>query len=216
VNKREFSDACKKAAITEAFKGGAFALAVAGGAVLFATKTNANFKRFTSLSAKLGIPVTCTLGLFTYRYEIVLNDAPLYPSKYGIEGGYKLSIEADANAAALKPYESMHLHHKVANWLYDNPFSLIMGLGFPFAGFIYKSQMKHTHLSFSQKIMHARVIAQGGVLTILITTMLFRNWMDQHGRFPDPNAHIRSEQEQEESCDYSNTGNNFRSDGRKR
>lgn len=55
----------------------------------------------------------------------------------------------------------MPVHHRVLNAIYDNPFGLVAGLGVPFAGYILVENMKLTHLTLSQKVMHSRVFAQG-------------------------------------------------------
>ena len=55
----------------------------------------------------------------------------------------------------------MPVHHRVLNAIYDNPFVMVAGMGFPFAGYVLKENLKQTHLTLSQKIMHSRVIAQG-------------------------------------------------------
>jgi hypothetical protein len=34
--------------------------------------------------------------------------------------------------------------------------------------------------------MHSRVFAQAGVLSILLTTMAFREYMDRNGRYQEP------------------------------
>lgn len=38
--------------------------------------------------------------------------------------------------------------------------------------------------------MQSRVYAQAGVITILLTTMIFREYMDSHGRFPEPGEKV--------------------------
>ena len=81
----------------------------------------------------------------------------------------------------------MPAHHRVMNMIYDHPFVLIFITGLPIVGTILSSQMKHTHLTLSQKIMHSRVYAQGGILAVAVTTMAFRDYMDKNGRFPEPN-----------------------------
>lgn len=70
--------------------------------------------------------------------------------------------------------------------IYDHPFVLIFITGLPIVATILSSQMKHTHLTLSQKIMHSRVYAQGGILTVALSTMAFRDYMDKNGRFPEP------------------------------
>lgn len=77
------------------------------------------------------------------------------------------------------------MHHMVANALYDNPFSSILGMGIPMAGTIFYSQMKHHNLSFSQKVMATRVYAQGAILVMAMSCMGFREFMNRRGRFPE-------------------------------
>jgi hypothetical protein len=46
--------------------------------------------------------------------------------------------------------------------------------------------MQYSHLKFSQRVMHTRVFAQAGIITIAMSTMAFREYMDRRGRFPEP------------------------------
>ena len=63
---------------------------------------------------------------------------------------------------------NMPVHHRILNAIYDNPFVMVAGMGFPFAGYVLKENLKLTHLTLSQKIMHSRVIAQGINSTLLM------------------------------------------------
>ena len=67
------------------------------------------------------------------------------------------------------------------NYFYVHPFQLIAGTGIPLAVAILNQQLKQPNLKLSQRIMHSRVIAQGGILCILLTTMGFREYMDRRG-----------------------------------
>ena len=84
----------------------------------------------------------------------------------------------------------------------DHPFQVIVGLGIPLAGKILYDQLQVPHLTVSQRIMHSRVVsfrlkyqilstrlflqmAQAGVLSILLSTMAFKEYMDKHGRYVD-------------------------------
>ena len=81
---------------------------------------------------------------------------------------------------------SLPFHHRIMNSLYDHPFGFIAMTGLPFAGFVLRQQMKLTHLTISQRVMHSRVIAQAGIITLALSTMAFREYMDKRGRFPEP------------------------------
>lgn len=176
-------------ALGEAIKYSIGATVVAGGLTVLATLKNKNFAKFMSVSAKTSLPVMAGLGMFGYKFEMVQYDAINHPERWGLE-------ENLAKGKVTK----MPVHHQVLNYLYDHPFYFVSAVGFPFAGFILKEQLKLKHLTLSQKVMHSRVFAQGGVLLILLTTMAFTGYMDKHGRFPEPDEVVSTE----EVVDYSN------------
>ena len=165
----------------QATQDGILASTIVGLATLAATYKSKRFDKMTSISAKVSFPVMAGLGVWSYRYESISLDAMKYPEKWGI---YEDDLKAEL--AQRKPFSSIPFHHKVLNYVYDHPFQLIAGLGVPLAAGILDSQKHNTHLTISQKIMHSRVFAQAGVITILLVTMGFREYMDKHGRYPEP------------------------------
>ena len=114
--------------------------------------------------------------LFTLKYELVLVDASRNPDLYG------LSHEN------LKTGKITHMpfHHRFLNYIHDHPFVMVAGLGLPFASMILYKQMQLKHLKISQRIMQTRVFAQGGVISIALSTMAIKEYMDKRGRFPEP------------------------------
>jgi hypothetical protein len=181
-------------AMTEAIKWSIGATIIGGGLTALAIARSKKFDRFMSVSAKTSIPVMAGLGMFAFRYEITQHDCLQHPEKY--------PQLRDANYVAEKVVvTTMPIHHRAINYLYDNPFSFIAGVGVPMAGGILYQNMKLTHLTLSQKIMHSRVIAQGGVLLILLSTMAFTKYMDKYGRFPEPGDEI-APASKEEVVDY--------------
>lgn len=163
-------------AMGEGIKGATIALLVGAGATAFASYRSKKFNRFMSVSAKASIPVMSALGMFGYRYEITASNCQRFPERYGL---------ADELLKQGKVTQ-IPIHHRTMNYIYDNPFQMVAGMGVPFAATVLRENMKLTHLTFSQKIMHSRVYAQIGVITILMTTMLFREYMRKRGRFPEP------------------------------
>jgi hypothetical protein len=155
---------------------------LSGAATLAASYRFKNFQRFASPSIKTSIPTMIGLATWSYAYESTTVDAMQRPYKYGI------SEEGDG---PLPKISHLGIHKQLVNYFYDHPFQLVAGLGFPLASGILYSQRQNTHLTLSQKIMHSRVFAQAGVLTILLSTMAFREYMDRNGRFLD------SEEEEE-------------------
>ena len=60
---------------------------------------------------------------------------------------------------------------------------MVLGLGTPLAAFILKRNLELKHLSFSQRIMATRVFAQGGILSILASTMMIKGYVEKRGRY---------------------------------
>lgn len=54
-------------------------------------------------------------------------------------------------------------------------------MGIPAAAGIFREQLKHPNLTLSQRIMHSRVYAQASILTILLSTMAFTDFMSRRG-----------------------------------
>ena len=112
---------------------------------------------------------------FGLNYELTMYDCKRFPEKYGLE-----TADIEKGKVLACP-----IHHKLMNRLYDHPFAFIVLSGAPFAGFILNQQMKLTHLTLSQRLMQTRVFAQMGILTIALTTMGFREYMDKRGKFAE-------------------------------
>ena len=150
--------------------------------------------------------------LFGLQYELTMNHARRFPEKYGLteknlkEGkittmpihhralNFLVSILLSSLSLLLLLIITLSLLIFHCNPLiitinkYDNPFSFILCTGVPFAATIFKQQMQYSHLKFSQRVMHTRVFAQAGIITIAMTTMAFREFMDRRGRFPEPSS----------------------------
>ena len=151
-------------------------LAVVSFATAAANKSFAKFNRFMSVSAKVSIPIMTAIAVGSYRFETVAHDVQLYPGRYGFGPADVVPIH----------HSKMPWHHRLLNHLYDHPFRIIAGLGIPFGAYILHEQMQLQHLQFSQRLLHSRVIIQFGVLSILVTTMGFKTFMDSRGRYQEP------------------------------
>lgn len=165
-------------ASTEALKYGIGVTGVATAATLLAVNQSQKFAKRTSLSAKIAIPIMAGLAMWSFKYEVVMKDAILYPERYGIIDG----------PAMKKSVSKLPIHQRAMNYIYDHPFQFVSSLGVPLATTILFQQRHNTHLTLSQKIMHSRVFAQGGVIAILLTTMAFREFMDGRGRYEEPSS----------------------------
>jgi hypothetical protein len=149
---------------------GAAAIGTAGIALL--SYTNPRFQKLR-ISTKASIPTMMGLGAFSLNYELAVFRLKRNPDKEGLS-----TSDIKKGTVSVLP-----MHHRFANMMYDHPFGLIVGMGIPIAGFILNSQLKLKHITFSQRIMHSRVFAQGSILVMALSIMSFREWMDRRGRF---------------------------------
>lgn len=165
-------------AFSEAMKWSAGGMLLAGGGVALATARSTSFAKYMSVSAKTSLPVMAGLFLFALKYEHGIIYINRNPQDWGLVDDVIISGKVTPS--------NMPMHHRVANALYDNTFAVILCTGAPLAGLVLSQQLKLKHLTLSQRIMHSRVYAQAGILTVGLTTLAFREWMDKRGRFPEP------------------------------
>jgi hypothetical protein len=97
----------------------------------------------------------------------------------------KWGLLSNGPADAVKSKSLMPFHHRAMNYVHDHPFNVIVMLGIPLAGSIFHQQYQLKHFTLSQRVMHSRVYAQGGILAILGSTMLVKSYMDRNGKFPE-------------------------------
>ncbi|KAL7445263.1 hypothetical protein ACHAXH_008240 [Discostella pseudostelligera] len=81
------------------------------------------------------------------------------------------------------PGNSLGLHHEIANFWQENPFKILAGIGVPTILYIFKGREGQQHLQFQMKVMHTRVFGQFAVITMLLTLMGFKEYMDRSGKF---------------------------------
>ena len=124
----------------------------------------------------VAIPTMVSLFFFGCVFELTQISCQRHPERWGLE------VDAQSKRALRS---SVPFHHIVMNRIYDHPWLSIAAAGTPLAAFILSQQLKMKHLTLSQKVMHSRVYAQAGILTIGLGTLAFREYMDRHGRFPE-------------------------------
>tara|TARA_A100001035_G_C27661779_1_gene444094 strand:+ start:240 stop:824 length:585 start_codon:yes stop_codon:yes gene_type:complete len=153
---------------------GLAAVGLVGAGVVAASKFYPRFRN-AQISTKVSLPTMAGLFMFSLQYELTLISMQ--------RDGHKHEDLKKENLLENR-VSNMPIHHRAANYLYDHPFVMISSFGFPFASYVLNSQLKLKHLTISQRVMHSRVIAQAGILTMAMTTMAFREYMDKRGRFP--------------------------------
>jgi len=75
------------------------------------------------------------------------------------------------------------VHHRLANFWQENPFKILGAIGVPTVFYIFKGREGQQHLQFQSKLMHTRVFGQFAVITMLLSLMGFKEYMDRSGKF---------------------------------
>ena len=78
------------------------------------------------------------------------------------------------------------IHQQFMNYAGDNPLTVLAGAGVPVGAAILYKNMKLSHLTLSERIMHSRVFTQAGVVTLALGTFAIRDYMTKHGHFVEP------------------------------
>eukprot|EP00986_Skeletonema_menzelii_P008226 scaffold3419_cov112-Skeletonema_menzelii.AAC.3 len=75
------------------------------------------------------------------------------------------------------------MHHRLANFWQENPFKILTAVGVPTVFYIFKGREGQQHLQLQMKLMHTRVFGQFAVITMLLSLMGFKEYMDRSGKF---------------------------------
>lgn len=81
------------------------------------------------------------------------------------------------------PGDSLGVPHKIANFWQENPFKILAAVGVPTVLYIFKGRAGQAHLQTQMKIMHTRVFGQFAVISMLLSLMGFKEYMDRSGKF---------------------------------
>lgn len=74
-------------------------------------------------------------------------------------------------------------HHQIANYWQENPFKILAAVGIPTVLYIFKGRSGQEHLQLQMKLMHTRVFGQFAVISLLLSLMGFKEYMDRNGKF---------------------------------
>eukprot|EP00560_Eucampia_antarctica_P009349 CAMPEP_0197828636 /NCGR_PEP_ID=MMETSP1437-20131217/5170_1 /TAXON_ID=49252 ORGANISM="Eucampia antarctica, Strain CCMP1452" /NCGR_SAMPLE_ID=MMETSP1437 /ASSEMBLY_ACC=CAM_ASM_001096 /LENGTH=295 /DNA_ID=CAMNT_0043429923 /DNA_START=45 /DNA_END=932 /DNA_ORIENTATION=- len=74
-------------------------------------------------------------------------------------------------------------HHIFANFWQEHPFKLLAMAGVPTVLYIFKGRNANQNLQLQSKLMHTRVFGQFALISMLLTLMGFKEYMDKYGRF---------------------------------
>jgi len=182
--KKEFT---KEEALSKAYYNainyGVAGLLAGTGASLGLTRTK--LRPYMSISAKFAIPLMLGIFSFSVAYEHNIADAIRNPAKWGLT----YQFTPDPHDSRLgeqvireqKRYKPLPFYKSAANYLNENPITIVAATGIPLAAAVLYKNMQVTDLAVQQRILNSRIMAQGGVITILLSVMGFKAFMDRNG-----------------------------------
>ena len=74
-------------------------------------------------------------------------------------------------------------YHHVGNYTAQYPFRVLAAIAIPSVAYIFYGRTEQQHLQLSQKIMHTRVLGQFATISLLLTVMGCKEYLDQNGKF---------------------------------
>ena len=94
---------------------------------------------------------------------------------------YRQSVEN--SGVNIVPGDQLGLHHKVSNYVADNPVKVLASLAVPSVAYIYYGNAQQAHLDTSVKLLHTRVFGQFATISLLLGVMGFTEFMNRNGKF---------------------------------
>eukprot|EP00566_Odontella_aurita_P020775 CAMPEP_0113533268 /NCGR_PEP_ID=MMETSP0015_2-20120614/4507_1 /TAXON_ID=2838 /ORGANISM="Odontella" /LENGTH=370 /DNA_ID=CAMNT_0000432295 /DNA_START=215 /DNA_END=1327 /DNA_ORIENTATION=- /assembly_acc=CAM_ASM_000160 len=94
---------------------------------------------------------------------------------------YRRSVEE--SGVRIVPGDSLGPHHRMSNFLMENPFKVLTGVGVPTVLYIFKGRNEKAHLQLQSKLMHTRIFGQFAVIGMLLSLMGFKSYMDSNGKY---------------------------------
>lgn len=94
---------------------------------------------------------------------------------------YQKSVKE--SGVCIVPGDELKFHHRAMNYAADNPIKVLAGIAVPAVATIFYGQTTQEHVQFSVKLLHTRVFGQFATISLLLSVMGFKEYMDQNGRF---------------------------------
>ena len=92
---------------------------------------------------------------------------------------YQQSVES--SGVCIVP--SLFWYHHVANYTAQYPFRVLSAIAIPSVAYIFYGRTEQQHLQLSQKIMHTRVLGQFTTISLLLTVMGCKEYLDRNGKY---------------------------------
>ena len=171
-------------------KVGVATLGVASFATYMVNSRSASFRNFASINGKVSIPLIVAMFTTSAVTELAIQDAKNYPEKW--DGGEPV-IHEKLIAPEKVEISSLPYYKQALLKIYDHPIPFAATLALPLAGNIMHTRFSKSHLTLSQALMQTRVFAQFGVISILMTTMSIRFFVEYNNHFGFRQKHMTDE-----------------------
>jgi hypothetical protein len=177
-------------AIIYGAKVGAVTLAVSSIGTYVVNQRYAAFRNYASINGKVSIPLIISMFITSVVTELAIHDARSYPEKW--DGG-KPFITQRTIAAAPTDAAQLSYPKQALLKIYDYPLVFAGVLALPVAGNIMATRFAKNHLTFSQALMQTRVFAQFGIISILLSTVSVRAFVEANDHFGCRHKHLTDE-----------------------
>ncbi|KAK1934676.1 hypothetical protein P3T76_011285 [Phytophthora citrophthora] len=151
----------------------------AGVGVYSANKFWPAFRSRLNVSGKTALIVMPALAAFTIVSENRMVAGARNPQMY------LASMTPNFDYLPVHKPTSLKMYQRAANYWYDHPYRVLMGVGVPLVGGIFAYQSLNTSIQRSQQIMHTRIYGQSAVVALLLGSMAFSDYMKKNGRFEE-------------------------------
>jgi uncharacterized membrane protein len=94
---------------------------------------------------------------------------------------YQQSVAS--SGVCIVPGDKLQWYHHFANYTAQYPFRVLSAIAIPSVAYIFYGRTEQSHLQFSQKLMHTRVLGQFTTISLLLAVMGFKEFMDHNGRY---------------------------------
>ena len=185
-------DALMDMAIWYGVKIGVTTLGISSAATYVINKRSNWFRSYGSINGKVSIPIIISMFVTSVVTELAIHDTRMNPEKW--DGG---KVFNDTKVITAKPVDASRLNFgkQLLLKIYDYPLVFAGTLSVPVAGNILATRFAKSHLSFSQALMQTRVFAQFGVISILLSTVSVRAFVEANHHFGCRNRHTITDED---------------------
>lgn len=185
-------DALMQMAIVYGAKVGVATLGVTSAATYVINKRSTWFYNYASINGKVSIPIIISMFVTSVVTELAIHDTRMNPETW--DGGKVFSATKIITA---KPTHASQLNYgkQLMLKIYDYPLVFAGTLSLPVAGNILATRFAKNHLTLSQALMQTRVFAQFGIISILLSTVSVRAFVEANDHFGCQSRHTITDED---------------------